>query len=334
MAWARGNRLRWVGAADVDRWLGPQEAMAAISQALHEHQAGRAGSAHRLIDRSTQAPLALMPGHFLDTVGLKAITLVERNPARGLPTIQGLVVLFDQSDGRLLGAVDGPSLTATRTAAIAGFATDALAAREARSMLLVGAGAQGPKQVEAVLAVRQIQRLTIWNRSPEKARTLAGLVAARHPGLAVEVAAELAPAAHDADVITLATAASLPLIDIGDVKARCHINAMGSYQPDRRELGSALVAAARLYADTLEGCLAEAGDLMIPIAEGRISAAEVHPLATARPDPDHPLTVMKSVGSAIFDLACARRLLRGVGGDQEDDLPPGAGAQLGLELPA
>ncbi|MHB1526580.1 MAG: ornithine cyclodeaminase family protein [Candidatus Dormibacteria bacterium] len=326
--------MRWVGAADVERRLSPREAMAAISEALREHQAGRAGATQRFIDRSTQTPLALMPGHFLDTVGLKAITLVEQNPARGLPSIQGLVVLFDQDEGRLLGAVDGPSLTAIRTAAIAGFATDTLAAPEARRMLLVGAGAQGPKQVEAVLAVREIRRLTIWNRSPEKARALAGLVAARHPGLVVEVAPELSSAAHDADVITLATAAALPLIDLGDVKSQCHINAMGSYRPDRRELGSALVAAARLYADTVEGCLTEAGDLMIPIAEGRLSAADVHPLATARRNPDHPLTIMKSVGSAIFDLACARRLLQGPGDDREDELTPSAGAQLGLELPA
>jgi ornithine cyclodeaminase/alanine dehydrogenase-like protein (mu-crystallin family) len=250
-----------------------------------------------------------MPGHFADVVGFKAYTLVEANPARGMPTIQGLVVLFDQGDGRLIGAVDGPTLTTIRTAAIAGFATNVLAAPDASSMLLVGAGAQGIKQVEAVLGVRRIQHLMIWNRTLDKARALADLVASRHPSLAVEVVQELRTATHDADVITLATGAAVPLIDIEDVEGQCHINAIGSARPDRRELGSALVSAARIYADTIAGCLAEAGDLMIPIAEGLLTPEDVHPLAAAEATPDHPLTIMKSVGSAIFDLACARRLL-------------------------
>ncbi len=289
--------------------------MAAIESALTEHQAGRAGSAGRYIDGSTDAALALMPGHYLGTVGLKAITLVESNLARGLPTLQGLVVLFDRNDGRLLAAVDAESLTAVRTAAIAGFATEALAPEDASSMLLVGAGAQGLGQVEAVVAVRPIRRLMIWNRTSPRAHALADQVRAAHRGLRVEVARDLAAAARDADVITLATGAALPLLDLADVKARCHLNAIGSYRPDRRELGSDLVAAASVYADTVEGCLEEAGDLLIPIAEGRLSRDQVRPLATARFRPDQPLTLMKSVGSAVFDLACAHRLLARIGQD-------------------
>ncbi len=287
--------------------------MAAIESALAEHQAGRAGSAGRYVDSSTDAALALMPGHYLGTVGLKAITLVESNLTRGLPTLQGLVVLFDRTDGRLLAAVDAESLTAIRTAAIAGFATNVLAPPDASSMLMVGAGAQGLGQVEAVVTVRPIRRLMIWNRTAARAHALADQVRTAHPGLTVEVARELSAAARDADVITLATGAALPLLDLGDVKARCHLNAIGSYRPDRRELGSSLVAAARVYADTVEGCLEEAGDLLIPIAEGRLSRDQVRPLATAQFSPDRPLTLMKSVGSAVFDLACAHRLMAGMG---------------------
>ncbi len=315
MAWARESSLRWIGAAEVGRWLGPQEAMAAIASALLEHEAGRATSGERVIDRSSEVALALMPGRYLGTVGLKAITLVESNLTRGLPTLQGLVVVFDNEDGRLLAAVEAESLTAIRTAALAGFATNVLAPPDASTMLLVGAGAQGLGQVEAVVAVRPIRRLMIWNRTVTKAHALADRVRTAHPGLSVEVAGELSEAARDADVITLATAAELPLLDRGDIKAQCHLNAMGSYRPDRRELGSDLVAAARVYADTLEGCLAEAGDILIPIAEGRLSADQVRPLAAAKVSADHPLTVMKSVGSAIFDLACARRLISVIGLD-------------------
>ncbi|HUY55331.1 MAG TPA: hypothetical protein VMV23_09265 [Candidatus Nanopelagicaceae bacterium] len=313
--------MRWIDAAEVRRWLSPLEAMAAIGSALTEHQAGRAGSAERFIDRSSPVALALMPGHYLGIMGLKAISLAASNPTRRMPTLQGLVVLFDQADGRLLGAVDAESLTAIRTAALAGFATNALAPPDASSMLLVGAGAQGFGQVEAVVAVRPIRQLMIWNRTVAKAHELADLVRAGYPGLTVDVATELSAAARDADVITLATAAAMPLLDRGDVKDRCHINAIGSYQPDRRELGSSLVAAAVVYADTVEGCMAEAGDLLIPIAEGRLSRAEVRPLATARFSPDHRLTLMKSVGSAVFDLACAHRLMAAIG---SADSPAGA----------
>ena len=326
--------MRSIEAAEVRLWLRPLDAMAAIESALTEHQAGRAGSAERIIDRSFGAALALMPGHYLGTMGLKVISLAERNPRHGMPSLQGLVVLFDQGDGRLLGTVDAESLTAVRTAALAGFATNALAPPNASSMLLVGAGAQGFGQVEAVVAVRPIRQLRIWNRTADKAHELADLVRAEYPGLTVDVATELSGAAKDADVITLATGAARPLLDLGDVKARCHINAMGSYRPDRRELGSALVAAAVVYADTVEGCLAEAGDLLIPIAEGQLSREKVRPLAMARFSPDHPLTLMKSVGSAVFDLACAHRLMAVTeSGDAEAGaLAAGHPARLGWTL--
>lgn len=319
--------MRWISAAEVTQRLTPRGAIDAVADALAEHQAGAAAASGRVIDSSSGTDLALMPGHVGAAIGFKAITLSESNPALGLPTIQGVVVAFSRTTGALLGVVDGPSLTGLRTAAIAGVATRILAPELASTMLMVGAGAQAPHQIEAILAVRPIQRVLIWNRSLQRAEELARTTAERHPGVAVEVVASLRGAAREAQVITLATASVNPLLFLEDLSFPCHINAMGSYRPDRRELDSSLVAAARVYADTVEGCLEEAGDLIIPIAEGRLSPASIQPLQSARREAGVPVTVMKSVGSAIFDLACAARLLEAMSGPAQFPLTVGVTAQ-------
>ncbi|HUY60965.1 MAG TPA: ornithine cyclodeaminase family protein [Candidatus Dormibacteraeota bacterium] len=318
--------MRWVGAAEILQRLGPLEAVAAVERVLHQHLAGTATADPRTIHGRPELPLALMPGSLPESVGLKAITVVEGNPARGLPTVQGVVLLFDGHDGRLLGAVDGPALTAVRTGAIAGYATSVLAREEATTMLLAGAGAQAPFQAAAVLAVRPLQRLLLWNRTGARAEALGRQIARWRPDLRVEVVTDLRAAAPLADVITLVTGATQPLLGRGDVRDGCHINAMGSYQPGRREVATDLVAAARVFADTVAGCLDEAGDLIQPIAEGRLDPGSVLPLAAAGPGDRTRLTLMKSVGSALFDLICAQWLLAQppppAGGDAPALWPP------------
>lgn len=301
--------MRWVGADEVRSGLPPPVAIDAVETALGQLASGRAGTSGREFSGTVDTPLAVMPGYADGCLGLKVITVVEANPARGLPMIQGVVVVFAEGTGELVGIVDGPSLTAVRTAAIAGAATRRLAVPDAQSLLMVGAGAQGPAQVEAVMAVRPIIDVAIWNRTLERARALAVQVAELHPEATVRVAGDLQEAAAQADVITLATATSNPLLRLDGLRPHCHVNAMGAYQPDRRELSTELVAAAHVYADTVEGCLSEAGDLLIPIAEGRLERDSVRSLTESRPEDRERLTVMKSVGSAIFDLACAARLL-------------------------
>lgn len=300
-----------MGAEEVESQLLPLTAVQAVEDALAQLASGRAGTAGRQFHGTDVTPLAVMAGFADGSVGLKAITVVEANPARGLPMIQGVVVVFEAGTGKLLGMVDGPSLTAIRTAAIAGAATRRLALPAAESFLMVGAGVQGPAQVEAVMAVRPIREVAIWNRTPERAELLAARVAERHPGTRVRVVRDLQAAAGGADVITLATASPVPVLGSEGLRPHCHINAMGAFQPDRRELTTELVEVAAVYADTLEGCLAEAGDLLIPMAEGRLDEHRIRPLWESCPEDQDRLTVMKSVGSAIFDLTCATRVLAG-----------------------
>lgn len=301
--------MRWVGPEEVEALLPPPAAAAAVEEALRQLAAGRAGTSGRQFLGSGGTPLGLMPGYVDGHVGLKALTVVESNRARRLPTIQGVVLVFDDRTGALRGAVDGPALTALRTAAIAGLATRLLAIEGARVLLMVGAGAQSAAQVEAVLAERAVEEVLIWNRSAAGAEGLAAAVARRHPGLRARAMSDLPAAAGRADVITLATSSPEPLLGRAGLRPHCHLNAMGSYRPDRRELASDLMEAAAVYADTVEGCLAEAGDVLIPISEGRMRAAEVRPLLASAAGDRERLTVMKSVGSAIFDLACAAQIL-------------------------
>jgi ornithine cyclodeaminase/alanine dehydrogenase-like protein (mu-crystallin family) len=301
--------VRWLGAEEVARALPPLTAIEVVEQALEQLADGRAGTSGRQFHGTEGTPLAVMPGYAAGCVGLKVISVVERNRSRSLPTIQGAVVVFQEDTGKLLGVVDGPSLTAIRTAAIAGAATQRLAAPQASSFLMVGAGAQARAQVEAVLAVRPIAEVTIWNRTPAPAADLRDWVSGRHRGLVVRVTDGLQEAAGNADVITLATSSRLPLLSVTGLRPHCHINAMGAFRPDRREVATDVVEAAAIYADTVEGCLAEAGDLLIPMAEGRLDPSRVRSLRESGPGDQGRLTVMKSVGSAIFDLASAARAL-------------------------
>ena len=299
----------WIGPDEVRRLLRPDVARAAVADVLRGLRDGDAGSAERHFEGPAAMPLGVMVGFSAAHVGLKTITVVPGNRARGIPTIQGVVVLFEIDTGTPVAAMDGTTLTTIRTAAIAGYATDRLATTDAREMVMVGAGAQASDQVAAVLDVRPIERVKIWNRTRSHAERLVMALAVRYPDLTLEVADDLSAATRGADVISLATNSKEWLVDRSALASHCHLNAMGSFRPDHRELASDVIAAADVFVDTLAGCLEEAGDILTPIAEGRLSVEAVKPLWEADETSRARLTVLKSVGSASFDIACATRAL-------------------------
>lgn len=300
----------WVGPEEVRRVLSPRVARAVVGEALQAARDGHAGAAPRHFQDLDSMRLGVMVGHAPGFVGLKAFTMVQDNRARGRPTIQALVALFDADTGTPVAAMDATTLTCIRTAAIAGFATERLAVADAREMLMVGAGLQAPDQIAAVLDVRPIERVRLFNRTRSHAQALAATLSASRPELAVEVVDDLRVAARGADVVTLATGAKEPLLDRDGIALHCHINAMGSFRPDHRELASDVMAAAEVFVDTREGCLEETGDVLIPIEEGRISADALRPLWEADDTARQRLTVLKSVGTASFDIASAVRVAR------------------------
>ncbi len=311
----------WISGDRLERLLPPAAAIEAVEAALRAERSGQTLTPLRGRLESAGTVLMTMPTSSPEHLGIKVLTLADGNRDRGLPTIQGVVLVFGTADGRLQGVVDGPALTARRTAAVAGWATDRLADPAARHLVLVGAGAQAAHQAEAVCAVRPIERISCWNRTPERAERLAAELRARHPSLRVTAVADLCRATRSADVVTLVTGAREPLLSRRDLPHRCHVNAIGAHGPQDRELASDVVAAAAVYADTVAGCLAEAGDVLIPIAEGRLTRRGVRRLADARPGAEG-LTVMKSVGSAVFDLACAALVLQRAAADGAPDPDP------------
>jgi ornithine cyclodeaminase len=248
--------------------------------------------------------LGIMGGYSDGALVVKVFSAAPPTEGLSAPRIQGAVLAFDSGTGALRAVIDGPTVTGLRTAALAGVATDLLARRDATEFLMVGAGDQAPYQIDAVMLVRSIKRLKLWSRHRSRAEALGKAVQERYPSVEVRVVQEVSAEARSADIITLATASRTPLLHRSDVGPHCHVNAIGAFEPDSRELASDLVAEALIFVDTLEGCLREAGDLLIPIREGMLGVDEIRSLREANQGLCDRLTVFKSVGSGVFDAAC------------------------------
>jgi len=252
--------------------------------------------------------LLQMPAFGEAGVGVKLVTLTPGNAERDLPFINAVYVLFDPETQAPDAIVDGAALTALRTAAVSGLATRYLADPSARRLIVFGAGVQATSHLEAMLAVRPVERVTIVSRTPARAQALAEVAR----GLGVDVAFGGPHDVAGADLVCTCTTSDVPLFD-GDLLAPgAHVNAVGSYQPASRELDTVAMARARVVVEARDAALAEAGELCIPILDGafgrdhvRADLTEVVRGAAVRTSPDD-ITVFKSVGLAFEDLIVAR----------------------------
>lgn len=246
-------------------------------------------------------------------LGQKVVGVFERNPARGLPTIHALVTLFDAATGRPRALLEGGALTALRTGAVSGLATDLLAVPDARSLLVFGAGAQAPAQIEAVCAVRPIEQVRIVSTGPSAAR-LAARLGADDPARRYEASPGNAAAVEEADVIVTATSSRRPLFAGAWVRVGTHVNAVGAYLPRMAEVDGTLVRRARVVVDERRAAEEEAGDLLQPVGRGDWSFddlyAELGALAGGRvAPPTGAITLFKSVGLAAQDVAAGTAVL-------------------------
>jgi ornithine cyclodeaminase/alanine dehydrogenase-like protein (mu-crystallin family) len=313
------HQLLFLSAADVRRALPMREAVDAMKVAFAALSTGEAVvpvRSHVAVPKH-QGSLLLMPCFLpsADTLSLKAITLFDGNPAVGLPRIHALVTLFDGANGQPLAIMDGASLTALRTGAGSGLATDLLARRDAASVAILGAGVQGRTQLEAVCCVRSLQRAWVFDSKPQAAEAYAREMRLT-TGLTIMPTATAAEAVRQADIICAATPSASPVFADADLKAGVHINGVGSYHPTVQEVPAETVLRARMVVDHRESALAEAGDLLVPIRQGRCSAdritAELGEIFSgAKPGRanDQEITFYKSVGVAIQDLVAATHIL-------------------------
>jgi ornithine cyclodeaminase/alanine dehydrogenase-like protein (mu-crystallin family) len=260
--------------------------------------------------------LLLMPSYAgeIEALGAKVATGFPANLGTGYDTHQGVVLVFDSERGMLQAIVDATSITAIRTAAVSGVATDLLARPDAGDLALIGAGTQAFTHLQAMRAVRELRRVRVFAVPRESAEEFAAREAKLH-GLEVEVVESALEAVAGADLICTVTTASEPVLRGEWVSPGAHVNAVGAYSPTTRELDSALVAQSRLFADRAEALRSEAGEFIIPRDEGLIGddhiAGEIgEVLAGAAPGRTSPqeITLFKSLGIAVEDLAAARRV--------------------------
>lgn len=265
--------------------------------------------------------LGLMPGMLLGTIpeenglppvmGLKAVSVfLGRHPSH-----QGLVLLFDALRGTPLAILDGESITAIRTAAASGVATRHLAREDAAELAILGAGVQAATHLEAMRAVRPVERVRVWSRTPEHSRRFAEEQSAAH-GIPVEPVPSPRDAVRGADLVCTCTSSAEPVLEGEWLRPGAHVNAVGACTPKARELDAAAVARARVYVDSRESAAHEAGDLLLARAEGAIEGdpvvgelgevilGRVPGRATA-----DEITLFESLGLAVEDLASAVHVL-------------------------
>ncbi|TPQ49275.1 ornithine cyclodeaminase [Prosthecomicrobium hirschii] len=290
-----------------------------VTPVRHHHPVARAGE--------PDAMLLLMPawddvstGFDGDPmIGIKIVNVVPGNAARGKASVVGSYLLMSGVTGEPVAMMDGSRLTLRRTAAASALAARKLARPDAARLVMVGAGALAPHLIEAHASVRPIREVAVWNHRPEKAVALAESLAGRP--YRVTAVTDLAAAVAEADIVSAATLSSEPVIRGAWLKPGSHVDLVGAFTPAMRESDDEAVRRARVFVDTRGGALKEAGDIVRPIADGVITAADVvadlfdlcRGTDPGRRGADE-ITLFKSVGTALEDLAAARLVWSRVAG--------------------
>ncbi len=264
---------------------------------------------HRIAEAGT---VLLMPAWRVGArLGIKTVTIFPGNSALGKPGLHSTYLLFDATTGEPLAQIDGNEITSRRTAAASALAASYLARADASRLLIVGAGRVAALMAGAMAAVRPIEQVSVWNRSPASAEALAASLRAN--GFEAQATTDLKAAVHQAHIVSCATLSTAPLIRGEWLQPGAHLDLIGSFTPQMREADAACFARARVFVDTTEA-LAKSGDVLGAIAEGAFEASALqgtladlchgHSAQHARQAADE-ITLFKSVGTALEDLAAA-----------------------------
>lgn len=318
--------------SDLKQLVSMREAVELMKVAFRELSEGRAQAPVRAVVEVNDDPSAMlmMPGYVpaSNALGFKVVNFFSGNPSkRNLPTIHAIVCLIDDTTGEPLGVMEGGFVTALRTGAVSGAATDYMARPDSKVVTVIGAGVQGVTQAVAVCSVRPIEKIIAVDTRAEQLERYRASMQADWPELAplVTTTTDVAAAVSEADIICTATTARAPVFDDADLKPGTHINAVGAFTPEMQEIPPATVVRSRIVIDNLEAIRAEAGDLLKPMADGLIDQSHfttelghlVAGTAAGRGD-DQEITFFKSVGNAVQDVVVAKYAVdqavsRGVG---------------------
>lgn len=303
-----------------------------VKEAYASYSAGQAAAPVRTVVGAPRhnGTTLFMPGYVpdLEALGAKVVSVYADNPKAGLPTISAAVLLANPRTGEPLALMEGGYLTALRTGAGSAVAAEYLARPDARVAAVIGCGVQARTQVLALAQVRALAEVRAVDVDDERARLFAGqireeldqfgtqvyAVTTTEPGrtgLQGDTAGSARTASRGADIIITATTSRAPVFPADAVSAGTHINAIGAFTPQMQEIPEeTMVGAGKVYVDSAEGCWAEAGDLLIPLAKGRIGrdrvAGEIGEVVAGRKpgrENDREITIFKAVGVAVLDMA-------------------------------
>jgi len=257
--------------------------------------------------------LGMMPGHAANygVMGIKVITVFHANSEAGLPSHQGIVMLFDAKNGQPLMLFDALEITAIRTAAASAVATKLLSRENSSTLAIIGSGEQAKRHIEAMLLVRNIKRINLWSRKEKNAKHLVDELARKY-NTPIHIKETVQQAVQNADIICTVTASKEPIVMGEWISAGTHINAVGSSTPFARELDTTAVVRSNLFADCYESLFNEAGDFLIPKKEGAVTdelvKAEIGEILSGTKkgrESDEEITVFKSLGIAAEDIFSA-----------------------------
>jgi len=315
-------KIKILSQTDVAQSITMPEAIKAVKKAYIQLSQGEAVLPLRtpLPVEEQEGITLFMPAYLVssDSLGAKIVSVFPGNLKKGLPTIHAIVLLMDAETGKPTAVMDGTYLTALRTGAASGAATDLLARKDSRTAAIIGAGTQARTQLEGICAVRNIEAVYVFDNNLKTAESYVAETTLRGKPFPKKITAvrSSSEAVRNADVICTATTSSSPVFDDADVKPGAHINGIGSYTPDMQEIPEQTVIRSKVIVDSLSACLSEAGDLIIPMKKGLLSPSRIHgeigKIASGhlpgRQSQDE-LTLFKSVGLAVQDMAVAELIL-------------------------
>ena len=316
--------MRVIGSDEIVRALPMDAAISAMREAFAARVEGRADEPPRTVLHSGPTrgatlvmPVALDAGD-APLLVVKVVSVFPANREKGLAAIHGTVIAVEAETGLPIAMLDGASLTAIRTAAACGLATDLLARRDSAVLAVFGSGVHARTQVQGMREVRSIKEVRIYNPNTASAEAMAAeLAGSAAPTCTVRVADSAASALAGADIACAATTSRVPVFEDDAVPAGLHINAIGSFHATDREVPGQTVARAGVFVDDREAALEEAGDLIMAIREGHVDAGHVRSdlgslvLGTADGRrSDDEVTFFKSVGLAVQDAAATQAVLR------------------------
>ena len=305
--------IRILSASDVRAALPMSKAIEAMRHAYGQLSAGKAIAPPRQHITSDKGVTLIMPAYLPENseFGIKVVSVYDENPNNNLARITATVLVLDPETGLPKAFMDGTSITAIRTGAGGGVAADLLARQNAKTVGLFGAGVQARAQLQAVMTVRDIERVNLISRTQSSAGQIASEISDWQGAPIVKIASTPKEVVENADIVICATTSATPLFDGNDLNEGTHITAVGTFVPEKREVDTTTIRRAnRIVVDSREACLEEAGDLIIPNAAVDAEIGEIVNGDKIGRQSDDEITFFKSVGVAVQDAVAAAAVLK------------------------